>query len=134
MYYSSLIRLVDKHPDQASRFKLCAVAMKGSRVLSIGYNRPKTDPNLFKIIVKNDISEMYETSKNGYISCNIHAETNALKRLKSDADTLFVVRRDLNGKLTMARPCNVCMAAIRQTTIKKVYYSNESGEIECIKL
>lgn len=134
MYYRKFIRLVDKHPDQESRFKLCAVTLKGSRVLTIGFNRPRTDPGLFKIIVKNDITEMYPTSKTDYISCNIHAETNALKRLKSDADTLFVVRRDLNGRLTMAKPCNVCMAAIKQTSIKKIYYSNQDGEIECIKL
>jgi deoxycytidylate deaminase len=77
---------------------------------------------------------MYDTSKTGYMSCNIHAETNALKRLKSDADTLFVVRRDMNGRLTMAKPCNVCMAAIRQTNIRKIFFSNERGEIEMIKL
>lgn len=134
MYYERLIRLVDKHPDSTSRFKLCAVALKGSRVMSIGYNRPKTDPNVFRVITTNRIDCMYKTSHTNYVSCNIHAESNALKRLKGDADTLFVIRRDLNGKLTMAKPCNVCMGFIAKTNIKTIFFSNEKGEIEEMRL
>ena len=135
MYYKSYVRFVDKHPDSTSKFKLCAIVMKGKRILSIGYNRARTDPHITKLIADAQITKMYEGSKRGYVSCNIHAETNALKRLKSSkADTVLVIRKDMNGRLCMARPCNVCMEALRNSCIKKIIYSTNDGTLEEIKL
>lgn len=131
MYYERYVRFVDKHPDTTSRFKLCAIALSGKRVMSIGYNRAKSDPMLSKLMLETPIIKMYEGSSRHYVSCNIHAETSALKKLKdSKADTLLVLRRNLNGELCMARPCNVCMAVLRKTTIKKIVYSNMNGFLE----
>lgn len=132
VYYRRFLRFVDNHPDLKAPFKLCAVCLKGGRVMSVGYNRPKTDPFIAGLTKSARIDKMYPSSKTSWMSCNIHAETSAIKKLKSDVDTIVVIRRDLNGNLAMAKPCNVCMVAIRQTSIKKVYYSNSEGGISCL--
>lgn len=125
---------MERHPDKNSPFKLCAIALNGSRVMSVGYNRQKTDSWVAGLTRAAKIDKMYPSSRTPYISCFIHAETSALKQLRGDADTLVVLRIDLNGNLTMAKPCNVCMEAIRQSAIKRVYYSDKQGDIQCLRV
>ena len=34
-----------------------------------------------------------------------------------------------NGSLGMAKPCHLCLDVIKALGVKKVFYTNESGEI-----
>lgn len=135
MYYEKLKRFLDKHPDPTSKFKLCAVVLKGSRVQTYGFNRAKTDPIMKNLAEAHNIQDMYDHSCHNYVSCNIHAETNALKRLgRGSADTLVVMRRNMDGEFTIARPCKVCLQAIREANIQKVFFTNKKGEFELLDL
>jgi len=41
----------------------------------------------------------------------------------------IVVIRHKNGKLTMSKPCKNCISFMKTLGIKKIYYSNENGNI-----
>ena len=60
----------------------------------------------------------------------LHAEISALVRAKKPVETLIVARiRHSDHSLALARPCPVCIEAIKQAGVKKVYFTNDSGEL-----
>lgn len=51
------------------------------------------------------------------------------------ADSILIVRLSRGSKkLTMSKPCDPCMNFLRDKGIKKIYFSNWSGEIEEMRL
>jgi len=44
--------------------------------------------------------------------------------------TLVVIRMNRNGSMCDSKPCIDCLNSIRRLGIRKMYYSNEKGEIE----
>ncbi len=62
---------------------------------------------------------------------SIHAEYMACKKAtKTKGCSLLVIRLKEN-KFEMSKPCDCCMGVITDSGIKKIYYSNQNGEIEC---
>lgn len=60
----------------------------------------------------------------------LHAEVSAIVKSSAKIDTLIVTRiLQHTDEIAMARPCPVCCEAIRQAGIKKVYFTNEEGEL-----
>lgn len=63
-----------------------------------------------------------------------HAETHCMRGVKK-ADSILIVRLSRGSKkLTMSKPCDPCMNFLRDKGIKKIYFSNWSGEIEEMRL
>ena len=70
---------------------------------------------------------------------SIHAERNAIDKLpfqKKISDiNLLVIRFSKNGKICMSKPCHNCINFMlkypskKGYNIKKVYYSDENGDI-----
>jgi deoxycytidylate deaminase len=95
--------------------KVGAVIMKGSRLLSTGYNTRQ-------------YSHILGTATR-------HAESAAvLKLLKEGRQhdlvgaNCYVTRFTAGGTCSMARPCPVCYRLLQATGIRKIYYTNEFGE------
>jgi deoxycytidylate deaminase len=88
-----------------------AVVVKGGRVLSIGINKHRNDPeNIQKSIVK--------------ASCSVHAEVDALSRISNaKGATIYVARVAKNGETALSRPCNNCWTAIQNSGIRKVVFT-----------
>lgn len=87
--------------------RLGAVLIKGGRVIAKGYN--------------------------SYVNCR-HAEIACLsKTWKSERDgaVLYVVRRRRDQKFGMSKPCPNCEAFIRDSGIKKVFYTTNEGTVIC---
>ena len=64
----------------------------------------------------------------------MHAEMNVL-RFAQPGDVIEVLRFSKCGhERTMAKPCNLCMNEMKKAGIKKVRYTNWSGEWETIHL
>jgi len=63
---------------------------------------------------------------------SIHAEVAAIIRAKTDLKrtSILVIRVNKSGKLTMAKPCQHCLAYLDFVGIKNCYFSNKNGEIE----
>lgn len=73
---------------------------------------------------------------------SIHAEVSALKLFKyksgnGKANRQFprdIIVIKVSNSLKMlgnSRPCNHCIEILKKNNIRKIYYSNEKGEIEC---
>ena len=60
---------------------------------------------------------------------HLHAEVKAIIRAKGKGDSILVVRILKNKKYAMARPCKICMEAIRETHIKHLWYTGGEGEL-----
>ena len=76
-----------------------------------------------------------------------HAEIDAIKKYKckykhkngknysKNNISIFVIRVNGNGELKMSKPCKHCHSYILSSSnIKKVYYSDENGNIVCEKV
>jgi len=71
-------------------------------------------------------------AKYGYYNCLLHAESDAI--LKADRNELkgasLLVIRIGKSKLCNSKPCSHCMALIKESGIKEVYYSGPDGELK----
>lgn len=110
---------------QTKNYFVGAVLMdKQGRILSLGFNSfYKTHPYQKKlsdsIKVKNKERQIY-----------IHAEVSALVKCNSVPHTLIIARIGMDESIyRLAKPCPLCQEAIRQSSIKKVYYTNNNGEL-----
>ncbi len=65
----------------------------------------------------------------------LHAEISTLIKCKGEADTLIVARIGMNENIfRLARPCPICQEAIKQAGVKKVYFTNNEGELVLMAL
>lgn len=103
------------HRDKDCYYQLCALVVKKKRVLSVGYNNPKTHP-LAKTKMK-----------------QLHAEMDAIIRCtpeQLDGAELIVVRARRDGKIGMSKPCAACNKFITSVGIKRVYYTVDCADWE----
>lgn len=73
----------------------------------------------------------------GYNHGTIHAEQNALGQLwasERKGCKVWSIRVTKGGRLAMAKPCDSCENYLRANGIKIVWFSNDAGEIERMKL
>lgn len=103
------------------RHRLGAVIVKGSRVLSTGYN------------------EIRYTKE--FRNPTVHAEQAAiLKLLKQqrfndlNGADIYVTRISPGGNSVLSKPCDMCMGLIQAVGIKNVYYTNTKGISERIRV
>lgn len=104
----------------------CVVTM-GSRIVSSGHN---SQSKCHGIQAKLD-KEMFGCESNG----PIHAEVDALLPLiRRGVDlsnaALYVYRQHKDGELACARPCARCEKLIRQSGLKRIFYTVENGIAE----
>lgn len=93
-------------------FRHGAVVVKGGRVVSTGINRFKNHP----------LSVSPEHIKS---HCSVHAEVDALRKLKdAKGATIYVARIGRRGDKMLSRPCNMCYIAIRDAGVAKIVYTN----------
>ena len=120
MYYPTIVRELAMNNDQ--QFHLAAWAKRGSSFV-IGIN-------------SNECSTRFRRKyRDGQVGYHLHAEMALLKKCKEgDVDIIHVIRFSKDGTITMAKPCPYCQKFLRQYGVKKVYYTNWSGEWEILKL
>lgn len=112
--------------SDSSNIHIGYVAVLGNRIVSTGYNTPKTHPlqahyNRFRDF---NGEAMYNHTLHAEIACILplrHADINWSKvKLYG-----YRIRGDI-GK-GIARPCKACMAALRSLGIQDVYYTTDGG-------
>ena len=108
--------------ENGRTYHVAAVLKRKSRIVKIGENTSKTHPRF-----KRQYSD-------GSWASHMHAEMNVL-RFAQPGDTIEVVRfRKCDHKMTMAKPCEICMSEIKKSGIKKVRYTNWEGNWEEINV
>ena len=67
---------------------------------------------------------------------SIHAEVDSIIKARRDISglSILVVRVNKKGDLLLAKPCDNCLSYISYVGLKNIYYSNNNGGIERIKL
>lgn len=98
--------------------KHSAVLFKKDKILSFGYNR------CIRTQVINDQN----------VKFSIHAEIDAIYKFNSKKikymDILIIrIGNPRTGKLRNSRPCNSCIEKLSQYDIRRVYYSDQNGDI-----
>ena len=118
MYYLAEKLAINNGRD----YHLAAILKRKGRVIKVGENTNKTHPR-FK-----------RQYADGTWGSHMHAEMNVL-RFAKPGDEIEVMRfSKCSHDFTMAKPCTVCMEEMRKAGIKKVKYTNWTGDWETINL
>ena len=109
-----------------SKFRLGAVLVKKGRVVSTGYNHmQKSHPLMQKYAGKLNFT------------LGLHAEVHTCIGVSAGdlhmAD-MWVCRVHRSGALAMALPCRVCQRFLTDVGIRRVYFTNTLGKVECLSL
>ena len=95
------------------------------KVVNFGINSDKTSPMQNKYRLRTDLK---------YIENFIdkeHSEVNCLRKVDEninfDKCELVIISKKRDGDFRLARPCDVCMSAIKDFGISKIYYTNKNG-------
>lgn len=116
-------RLAEKQAKKSPflKHRVGAVIMKGSRVLSTGFNSIR-----YSKVSKQPTS---------------HAEAAAICKLLKDGrladlcgSDLYVTRFTKSGSVSCARPCSSCEQLIRSVGIRKVFYTDFDGQTKEMKV
>lgn len=101
----------------------CVAVYKGM-VIGIGCNCNKTHPT----------QKFYNRHRiqSDILPPKLHAEINCLNQLKyMNLDyskvKLYVYRKRVDREYSIVRPCQSCMAAIKDLGIKNIYYTTDDG-------
>lgn len=102
-------------------FILGAVLVRNNRVISQGFNNP------FKT---HSISA-------GTRSGSIHAEMDAVVGINRDhvrGSDIYVYRHAVRYGASISKPCIHCRMALMQAGIRRVFYIDNNGNIDCLRL
>jgi len=117
------LALASKHPsDQRCRHFSFIVHKK--RVLSIGFNSPKTHP----INLKYNFVNKKNVPINDLVGT--HSELSAVIKLGAeDCNGLVMVntRINRNNAIDFSMPCSGCQSFLKTLNFKKIYYSDKNG-------
>jgi deoxycytidylate deaminase len=116
-FYDKIQKLRKIAQNSPLQHKHSACLIKGNKMITMGYNKYIKESIINNILVK----------------FAIHAEIDALckidKKLIKGHDILII--RISRSHLKNSRPCNSCIEKLKSRGIRKVYYSNECGNIVC---
>jgi deoxycytidylate deaminase len=97
-------------------YKIGVVIFKSDRIISTGKNNIRSCKKL---------KDKYKVWKE-----SLHAEQDAIINAKRDLNGFsMLIIRIKDGKLFMAKPCDMCMGFIKFVGIKYIYYSDRLGQI-----
>jgi deoxycytidylate deaminase len=103
------------HRDRDCYYQLCALVVKRNRVISVGYNNPKTHP------LANTKMRQLHAEMDAIIGCT---------KAELDGAEIVVVRARRDGKVGMAKPCRACDDFIRRVGLRRVYYTVDGSNID----
>lgn len=99
-----------------NKFPMSAVLVSGSRILSIGTNKPnKTHPR-----------QMGRMGNNGYFRSPIHAEFDCLIRAPEElieGSTIYIARHKKNLDFGLAKPCSGCYSVLAHYKVKRAVFT-----------
>ena len=103
---------VELKPDKYRVISI--ITDKRDRILSIGVNSyNKSHPK------QAEYAKRVGQPKKIYL----HAEVDAILRLKEEGHNIYTVRLNKQGEMRYSKPCPICSLAIKEAGIKYSYYS-----------
>jgi deoxycytidylate deaminase len=136
--YSALRLLTKKlvvHKDkvideQSKNYFVGAIILDAhGRVESVGFNSfSKSHPYQKKLSERIPIHNKRE-------QIYLHAEISALIKSAGKGHTMIVARIGMKEHIhRLAKPCLICQEAIKQSHLKKVYFTNDFGELVLMEI
>jgi len=122
--YISLVRAAIKQAEKSDyRIRMGAVIFNKKKIIAVGHNHT----NSLTRKLKPKFQEWPDS---------IHAEVDAILNAKTDLRDcdLMVIRINQKKQFRISKPCEHCMALIAHVGIKNVYFSNDDGMIERMKV
>lgn len=116
--------------EQTKKFFIGAIILdRKGNVISIGNNSyTKTHPFQKKLSQQVKIKDREH-------QIYLHAEISALIKCTAVPHTMIIIRIGVDNQIfRLAKPCPLCLEAIRQSKIKHVYYTNDIGELVLLEL
>lgn len=95
------------------------------KIVNFGINSDKTSPLQNKYRLRTDLKKI-----DNFIDKE-HSEINCLRKTDNsvnfDKCDIVIISKKRNGEFRLARPCDVCMSAIKDYGIENIYYTNRNG-------
>ena len=115
-----LLKKLNEQPFIKNYHKVGAIVLdKKGNVLSVGFSSyTKSHPRQYFYNKKINPNKIY-----------LHAEVDALIKCKGEPHTMIIGRVGRDGLVHIARPCKGCYNAIKDVKVKKVYFTNNYGEL-----
>ena len=98
-----------------------AIFDRKKNLISIGWNKQKTHVKQWE----------YACKVGKPLCAYLHAEVDALIKVKDKEPFSIVIVRLTKTGLSIAKPCPICERAISETGIKKIYWTNREGVLVC---
>lgn len=120
--FSRLISIAQESVDGSKRYYVIAATLdRHNNVIATAENSyVKTHPMQASLAAK------VGRPCKGYL----HAEIGALVKSYTKAESIMVVRSTRKGLTKCAKPCDICMMALREAGVRKIYYSDDEGNIQ----
>lgn len=64
----------------------------------------------------------------------LHAEIDSLVKCRGEPHTMIICRIGRDNQIRLAKPCKGCYNAIKDVQVKKVYFTNNFGELTLLNL
>lgn len=117
---------------QTGRAFHATIALKGSKVIAIGYNNyTRLHP-----CAKFGKYASYKTVNYNHV-IGLHSEIACIKQILFRDDyhkiTIVNLRIDNNNQVANAKPCVNCQRVLKQFNFKHIFYTNEQGQFEEFK-
>jgi len=129
--------VIEQAKKSNCRYRLGAIIVNyKDQIISAGHNSYKSHPIQARLAMK--VMSMNQITSSS-VPCGpkiinskkifLHAEIITLIRSPITQNMILIVGRILkNGKLAMAKPCEICQEYIKETGIRETFYSNQYGE------
>ena len=95
------------------------------KIVNFGINSDKTSPLQNKYRLRTDLKKI-----DNFIDKE-HSEINCLRKTDNsvnfDKCDIVIISKKRSGEFRLARPCDVCMSAIKDYGITNIYYTNRNG-------
>lgn len=110
--------------SEHKQFRHGAVLFRNSRILNCSSNQIRYTKFARRFV-------------SGLDFANVHAEIGAILNQSREnlvGSDILVVRTNKSGEFANSKPCPMCASAMKHVGIRRVWFSNENGEIVCEKL
>lgn len=108
------IKRARESPKQKA--KHCAVSLLNNKLIAIAVNSRRSSW----------LQRLYANKVGAPKKVCEHAEVGVIRKSR-ELDTLIVVRVNEIGELRSSSPCPICRALIKDSSVKHLYYSTNSG-------
>lgn len=102
--------------DPSLEYNLCAVIVKGGKILSMGFNSRGS----------NGLTEYYRITEH---CATVHAEIAAVllnrRKIRFEGAKVYITRIKSDGSVGNARPCEMCRQVLSSYGIKKAIFTTD---------